>query len=68
MFSTWCWYGAWWSRQPGRATVHRFGLGAVVYPVVASVGLVSPPAMFVRYAGLTAFYIFGQSPVLAAAS
>ncbi|MEO6700152.1 MAG: TMEM175 family protein [Jatrophihabitantaceae bacterium] len=53
-------------RSVGRAAVRRFGLGAVVYPAIVLVGLISAPAMLALYAGLTIFYIFEQTPVLPA--
>lgn len=48
----------------GRHAVRRFGVGALLYPVIAGVGLLSPVAMLVLYALLTGFYILEQTPIL----
>jgi uncharacterized membrane protein len=50
------------SADDGRRAVRRFGIGSVIYPIVTAVGLLSPPAMLVLYAGLTVFYIVEQTP------
>lgn len=50
--------------ERARNAIRRFGLGTVVYPAVAVVGLFSPVAMLVLYAALTAFYIVEQTPIL----
>ena len=52
----------------GRRAVRRFGVGTLVYPAIVGVGLVSAPAMLLLYAGLTAFYVAEQTPILAGAS
>jgi uncharacterized membrane protein len=50
--------------ETGRRAVRRFGLGALLYPVVIAVGLFSAPLMLLLYAAVTAFYIAEQTPVL----
>ena len=47
-----------------RRALLRFGLGVLVYPFVAAVGLFSPVIMYGLYALLTGFYILEQTPIL----
>jgi len=44
-----------------RAAVARFGVGVVVYPAVALLGLLSAPLMLLVYAGLSLYYMFNQT-------
>jgi uncharacterized membrane protein len=52
------------SRERGRRAVQRFGLGMFVYPIITAVGLWSPQIMLVLYVGMTAYYLFEQTPIL----
>ncbi len=51
-------------REEARRAVRRFGIGALIYPVVTAIGLLSPVAMLVLYALLTAYYVREQTPIL----
>ena len=53
--------------EEGRKALRRFGVGAIVYPIITLVGLLSPPAMLVLYFIQTGFYVFEQTPILPAA-
>jgi uncharacterized membrane protein len=52
------------SRRDARRATLRFGIGTFVYPVVAVIGLISPPLMLAIYAGLAGYYMFEQTPIL----
>ena len=52
------------SRERGRRAVQRFGLGMFVYPIITAFGLWSPQIMLVLYVGMTAYYLFEQTPIL----
>lgn len=54
-------------REEARRAVRRFGFGALIYPVVTAIGLLSPVAMLVLYALLTGYYVREQTPILGAA-
>jgi hypothetical protein len=47
-----------------RRGVMRFGLGALLYPVVAVVGLFSTTAMYVLYLATIVYYIADQTQLL----
>lgn len=48
--------------SPARArSIARFGIGTVLYPVVALVGLLSAPLMLAIYAALSIYYMFNQT-------
>jgi hypothetical protein len=48
--------------QPGgMRSVVRFGIGTVLYPLVALVGLLSAPLMLAIYAALSIYYMFNQA-------
>jgi uncharacterized membrane protein len=42
-------------------SVARFGIGTVLYPVVALVGLLSAPLMLAIYGALSIYYMFNQT-------
>jgi uncharacterized membrane protein len=44
-------------RRTGRIAVLRFGVGAVLYPVVIGIGMWSPVAMLVGYLATTVYYV-----------
>ncbi len=46
--------------ETGRRAVHRFGLGAVAYPVATVLGLIWPPLMLLAIGGLAAYYAVEQ--------
>jgi len=56
------------TREEGRVAVRRFGVGTVLYPIVTAIGLLSPGLMLLFYGLVSAFYMFDQTPVLAADS
>ena len=53
------------TKQEGRRAVLRYGAGAVLYPIVTAIGLLSWQVMLVLYALITVFYIREQTPILA---
>jgi uncharacterized membrane protein len=52
------------STREGRAAQRRFGIGVLLYPSIAAIGLLSPVAMLILYALLTGYYIVEQTPIL----
>ncbi len=46
------------------ASIARFGLGTVLYPVVALVGLLNAPLMLGIYGALSIYYMFNQTGVV----
>lgn len=42
-------------------SIARFGIGTVLYPVVALVGLLNAPLMLAIYGGLSIYYMFNQT-------
>jgi uncharacterized membrane protein len=44
-----------------RMAVVRFGIGTILYPIVALVGLVNAPLMLAIYGALSIYYMFNQT-------
>ncbi|NEN07730.1 DUF1211 domain-containing protein [Diaminobutyricibacter tongyongensis] len=51
-----------WSPARIRSIV-RFGIGTILYPVVALIGLISAPLMLAIYGALSIYYMFNQTGV-----
>lgn len=47
-----------------RRALRRFGLGTLLYPLGALIGILSAPAMLAAFAGLAAYYMFEQTAIL----
>jgi uncharacterized membrane protein len=56
------------SHAEGRRAQLRFGLGTLLYPGFALLGLVWAPVMLVAFAGLATYYMFEQTPILPVAA
>jgi uncharacterized membrane protein len=56
------------SPTEGRTALRQFGIGILLYPAVTTVGLISPVAMLLLYALLTAYYIAERTPILPTSS
>jgi uncharacterized membrane protein len=50
--------------EVGRRAVRRFGLGSVLYPASALLGVVWPPLVLIAMGGLAAYYVFEQTAIL----
>lgn len=49
------------SQAQRRRSIARFGIGTILYPVVALIGLLSAPLMLVVYGALSIYYMFNQT-------
>lgn len=51
-------------RDVGTRAVRRFGLGSVLYPLSALLGVAWPPLVLILTGGLAVYYVFEHTPIL----
>ena len=51
-------------RDVGTQAVRRFGLGSILYPLSALLGVAWPPLVLILTGGLAVYYVFEHTPIL----